>query len=625
MNLFFKTLFVCILFGVYSSFQLNAQKTLSQKERVQWFEEARLGAMIHWSLCTPAAGRFYGEGVRNSGYSEWLMAHNKVQTVDWIEMAKRMPITDAAIDDWVKTIKDGGFKYLTFVTKHHDGVAFWNSEVDDFTFGKLSGTNFDVLKCVKEKCEKYGIVLCAYYSQWLDWVDTNGTFNDWEYASGREKGFDRVAAGRGDIEAPLRQLPTREQYDIYWRKKAMPQVAELITKYGVKLFWFDCWRADPVGTTPMTQKQLDDMLAMIRELDPTVLVNTRLGIHTVGDNGVDFQTMGDNYFPTKPIPHTWETAATINHSWGYNRDDQNWRSTTYFVREIVKAIYKGGNVMLNIGPRADGSIPKEIRTRMLEIGEVIKKNKVGFYGTLPTPFEEDSQDWGLITQRKENGMTKLYLHVMEWPSDGVIRVNGLKNKVLNAYIPSIDKTVRFNQKGLLLHVLAPSKEPCDFDSVIEIDIEGDTDVENGFCGEINFGGISIPARKASLTEGLECKSDNTQSPYGIAPISVSKWTGESLATWKVYIPEASERDLLISYACDSAWVGQEYEVEIVGLTVFKGKTLTGPVDLLKKHNEYYTHLLGKVKFPTSGIYEVKVRPKKVTSIELFKLNWLFIK
>ena len=109
--------------------------------------------------------------------------------------------------------------------------------------------------------------------------------------------------------------------------------------------------------------------------------------------------------------------------------------------------------MLNIGPRADGSIPPEIKTRIREIGEMIHKNKVGFHGTYPSSFAEDSQDWGLITQRTEGNKTKIYLHVFEWPSDGIIRVNGLKNKVLKACIPSLgDQKITFIQKGLLLHV-----------------------------------------------------------------------------------------------------------------------------------------------------------------------------
>ena len=110
----------------------------TQKERVAWFEEARLGVMIHWSLCTPASGRFYGERVRNTEYAEWLRYRNKVQKADWDRMAKRMPISEKEIEDWVIAAKEGGFKYLTFVTKHHDGVAFWNSKVSDYTYGKLS-------------------------------------------------------------------------------------------------------------------------------------------------------------------------------------------------------------------------------------------------------------------------------------------------------------------------------------------------------------------------------------------------------------------------------------------------------------------------------------------------------
>jgi len=620
-----KTLIGFILFFLlFTGYPVknSAQEKITQKERVKWFEDARLGTMIHWSLCTPAAGRFNGEILRNSYYAEWLRLHNKVQKIDWDKMAKRMPITEKEIEDWVITTKKGGFKYLTFVTKHHDGVAFWNSKVSDYTFGNLSGTNFDVLKCLKEKCDKHGIIMCAYYSHWLDWGSENGTNNDWDYADENNPNFDRVAAGKGKINAPFRELPSREQFDIYWRNKAMPQVAELIKDYGVKLIWFDCWREDPTGTTPMTQKQLDDMLQMIRNMDPNVIVNTRLGIHEVSDKGVDFQTMGDNEFPANSINHTWETAATFNLSWGYNRDDQNWRSTTYFIREIVKAIYKGGNVMLNIGPRADGSIPQEIKSRMLEIGEIINANKDGFYGTGPTPFAENSQDWGLITQKKKDGKTYLYLHVFEWPSDGIIRVNGLKNKVEKARILYSNDDIPFQQKGLLLHLSGPINEPHPYDSVIELVIEGDTDVDNSFCGEINFGGIYCGIQTAKLAEGLEIihgKKMHHDSPIP-SPSSIGNWkNNETKAEWRIYIPEACERNLRICYACDSTSAGQNYKINISDAGEIKGKTLAGP----KGFEEFYTHHLGTVKFPKAGIYTISVTPEKVSDKELFYLNWLF--
>ena len=365
------------------------------------------------------------------------------------------------------------------------------------------------------------------------------------------------------------------------------------------------------------------MLAMIRQLDPTVLVNTRLGIHEVGDDGVDFQTMGDNQFPDQPLGHTWETAATFNHTWGYNRDDQNWRSTTYFVREIVKGIYKGGNVMLNIGPRADGSIPPEIKTRIREIGEMIHKNKVGFHGTYPSPFAEDSQDWGLITQRTEGNKTKIYLHVFEWPSDGIIRVNGLKNKVLKARIPSLgDQKITFIQKGLLLHVQGPVREPVGYDSVVELEVEGEVQAENGFCGEINFGGIQMGQAKAVLTGGVERATGTDVTGVGyISPTSIRKRNSmDSRASWKVYIPEESERELTICYSCDSLSAGQPYWVEVEGAGMIEAKTLAGP----KGFEEFYTRHLGKVKFPHAGIYTIHVRPAVTPRKELFGLNWLFL-
>lgn len=628
-----------LLFQIIGGGEMLAQKQqetgrLMEAERVKWFEDARLGMMIHWSLCSPAAGRFHGERLRNSYYAEWIRSHNRVQKADWDEMVKRMPITEKEVEDWVLAAKEGGFKYLTFVTKHHDGVAFWNSKVSDYTYGKLSGTNFDVLKCLKKYCDKYNIILCAYYSHWLDWGDPNGRNNTFDYADEQKPGFDRIAAGRGEVKASYRSRSVNEDYEKYWYGKAMPQVAELIKDYGVKLFWFDCWRTDPVGQGEMTEKQMRDMLQMIRELDPEVLVNTRLGIHDVGENGVDFETMGDNQFPEKPLGHMWETAATFNLTWGYNRDDQNWRSTTYFVREIVKGIYKGGNVMLNVGPRADGSIPAEIKTRIQEIGQVIKRNKVGYYHTYPSPFREASQDWGLITQARDGANTKLYLHVFEWPSDGIIRVNGLKNKVLKAVIPALGKQYQIVQKGLMLHINAPLREPVDYDTVIELTVQGkQVEVEHDLCGEINFGGIHMDIQNARLMNVGRLRSDEVDSlahrngenkNKGMyVPVSIHGWKHEEAkALWRVYIPEAGEHELLINYACDEACAGQRYVVEVENGDSIQALTVANPGG----YKDFYTRHLGKIKFSAPGIYTLVVRPvDKVVSNELFGLNWLFLK
>lgn len=611
----------------------SADSLITYNERIRWFEEARLGMMIHWSLCSPAAGRFHGECLRNSYYAEWMRHHNRVQKADWDEMAKRMPLTEKDVENWVLTAKDGGFKYLTFVTKHHDGVAFWNSKVSDYTYGKLSGTDFDVLKCLKKYCDKYGIILCAYYSHWLDWGDSNGRNNTFDYADEQNEGFDRVAAGRGEVVSSYRHRATNDEYEKYWYGKAMPQVAELIKDYGVKLFWFDCWRTDPVGQGEMTEKQMRDMLQMIRELDPTVLVNSRLGIHDIGENGVDFETMGDNQFPQETMGHMWETAATFNLSWGYNRDDQNWRPTTYFVREIVKGIYKGGNIMLNVGPRANGSIPAEIRTRIHEIGEVIRKNKVGYFHTYPSPFEENSQDWGLITQAQDGVNTKLYLHVFEWPSDGIIRVNGLKNKVLKAVIPALDKQCPIVQKGLLLHIKAPLREPVDYDTVIELTVEGKTEVESNLCGEINFGGIHMNIQNAKRTkvgkmfidkaDSLTYRNGENENKGMYIPVSISGWKQDGAkVSWKVYIPEAGKRELLINYACDEAYAGQEYIVEVEDGRSIRAYTVPNPGG----QDDFYTRHLGWLNFDSPGIYVLTVRPVgEVKAKDLFNLNWLFLK
>lgn len=586
---------------------------MSFSSRTAWFEAARFGLFIHWNACAALEGRFDGEPVRQTHYGEWLRARNRVPRADWDAALRQMHVTPEVVEGWAEAAKEAGMKYLIFVAKHHDGLAFWPSAISDYTLNNLAGVGFDVIGKLKEACEARGIVLCFYYSHWHDWEHPYGWGNFWDYNSddpGQFEGHDDFFFYSGEGH---RDNPTPEQFDHYWRTKSMPQVKELIERYRPGMMWFDCWQ--PLSATNMTPKQVGDMLAMIREADPTVIVNSRLGIEEVGPDGIDYETLGDNEFPRHRIGHPWESAVTFADSWGYSRDDLNWRPTAYFVRNLVRNVSLGGNLAINFGPQADGRPPEEALDRMRAIGQCLRANGEGFYGCGYTPFDEQVQDWGLTTVDEANG--RLYLHVFDWPVDGVVRVNGLKAPVLSAALASTGESLSFRQSGQSVHVAGPRSMPIPYDTVVRLELGGGLEVDNATLGEINGGGVPMPVSRASLVGA------RAETPYEGStklPVQAGGWGAPGAsASWEIYVPEAGKRPLTVGYACAAEVAGQRFVVSAAGQELAAETKATH-----RNWSDFRPFPLGHFHFPEPGRYRITIEPAAEVRTELFKLLWLFL-
>ena len=421
-----------------------------QPARTAWFEEARFGLFIHWSACSALEGRYCGEPVRQGWYGEWLRARNRVPRADWDKGIRQMQITPARVDAWAEAAKQAGMKYVIFVAKHHDGLAFWPSKVSDYTYNRLSGVSFDVIGRLKKACDARGLKLCFYYSQWQDWEDPDGWGNFWEFNSKDPKQFE----GRDNLQfwdgSLFRDNLTSEGFDRYWRRKSMPQVEELIRNYHPAIMWFDCYI--PRKATVMTDTQLGDMLAHDPQARPAVprqfTPAHRLAL--AATTAPTTRRWATTNSPTSGSAIRGKVQSPFHWSWGYNRDDQNWRPTTYFVRNLVRNTSLGGNLVINIGPLADGTVPEEALVRMKEIGRCLAANREGITGCGFTPFEERTQDWGLTTTRRApDGSHQLFLHVFDWPIDSIVRVNGLKTKVRAARLSANRPFARLQATGHL--------------------------------------------------------------------------------------------------------------------------------------------------------------------------------
>jgi len=198
-------------------------------------------------------------------------------------------------------------------------------------------------------------------------------------------------------------------------------VRELLTGYGpIAIMWFD-------GIGKKTAEQNEAIIEMIRELQPECLINSRIGDWKTYKWG-DYRSMDDNEVSNRNLGYGWENPGTLNRSYGYNKYDDDWKSPTEVIRMLVDIAGNGGNYLLNIGPKADGSVPAESVKILQAVGKWMDKNGESIYGTQPAPLDPPS--WGRLTAKPG----RPYLHVFDLPRNKQLTVVGLKHKVARAYL-----------------------------------------------------------------------------------------------------------------------------------------------------------------------------------------------
>jgi alpha-L-fucosidase len=324
----------------------------AREARLAWFRDAKYGLFIHWGLYAIPAGEWKGKTI--PGIGEWIMNRARIPVKEYEQLAKQFDPVKFDADAWVKLAKDAGMKYIVITSKHHDGFALFDSKVS--TYDVVDATPFkrDVLAELAKACAKQGMPLGFYYSQSQDWHEPNGAGNSWDFGPDSLK-----------------------QYDEYLRGKAEPQVRELLTRYGpVALIWFDTPRN-------MAGERAARFTRMVRTLQPKTLIDGRLG------EAGDYVSTGDNVIPAEARTEAWEVPATLNHTWGYRKDDHDWKSVGDVVFKLVDIVSKGGNYLLNVGPMANGEMPQPAVDVLRHAGEWLRVNGEAIYGAGPTPFGDE--------------------------------------------------------------------------------------------------------------------------------------------------------------------------------------------------------------------------------------------
>ncbi|HPC60059.1 MAG TPA: alpha-L-fucosidase [Verrucomicrobiota bacterium] len=445
-TLLVASLVAATLPGVSSS-ALAAESQKEKDQRMKWFREARFGMFIHWGVYAVPAGEWEGK----TNYGEWFMEETKMPVSQYEQFARQFNPVRFNAREWVRMAKEAGMKYIVITSKHHDGFAIYPSQLTDWCI-KSTPFQHDPLKELAEACREAGIRLCFYYSI-MDWHHP-----DW----GTRRAWHDKASGKPDMD----------RYVAFMKG----QLKELITHYGpLGILWFDGeWES------PWTPERGRDLYDYVRSLQPDIIINNRVGKGRAGMAGMDKGegAVGDYGTPEQEIPATgfgpgvdWESCMTMNNHWGYNKHDQNWKSATTLIRNLVDCASKGGNYLLNIGPTAEGLFPDASVERLAEIGKWMKGNSESIYGTQASPFE--SLAWGRCTQKPmSGGMTRLYLHVFEWPSGGKLVLPGLANKPVKAFLLDGKKPLEISSADNQVTIALPATASNPHATVVALDIRG---------------------------------------------------------------------------------------------------------------------------------------------------------
>jgi alpha-L-fucosidase len=382
----------------------------AKEKRLEWFREAKYGLFIHWGLYALPAGEWNGK--RSPGLGEWVMLRSRVPVKEYEQLAARFNPVKFNADEWVKLAKDAGMKYIVITSKHHDGFALFKSNASKYNIVDATPFRRDVLKELADACARGGIRLGFYYSQSQDWHEPNGAGNEWDFPADDKK-----------------------DYDQYLRGKAEPQVKELLTGYGkVALIWFDTPRM-------MTGDRPHRFTKIVRDMQPDTLIDGRLGAEG------DYTSTGDNVVPPNVSGEAWEVPATINHTWGFRRDDTDWKAPGQITFKLVDIVSKGGNYLLNVGPTAEGVIPQASQDILRTVGKWLQVNGEAVYGAGATPFGEelgepsakgfkDVRGDTLVYQQIQWRVTtrpgKLYITFFDEPR-APFAVPAMKNRITKAY------------------------------------------------------------------------------------------------------------------------------------------------------------------------------------------------
>lgn len=361
-----------------------AETPEAKAKRMQWFEEAKLGIFIHWGI-------YAVNGIDES----WSFYNGYISHEDYMKQLSGFTAAKYNPGAWADLIKESGAKYAVLTTKHHDGVALWGSKLSDLNVVKQTPAARDLIAPFRKALRKKKLKVGLYFSQ-LDW-----SHPDYPH-------FTRAQKRYGDD-------PVRWERFLRFQRG---QLDEVMSRYKPDLIWFDGdW--DYPAEKWKAAEQRDTIFKKL----PNVILNSRLNGHG------DYATPEQGLPLTRPKDRWWELCMTMNDSWGYQPNDRNYKTPNQVIRLFIDCLSMGGNLLLDIGPKPDGTIPKEQVNILKELGRWIRKHKEAVYGTaagLPPGYF-----YGPTALSRDR--TILYLYLPHRPN-GPIVLKGIENRVNRVWV-----------------------------------------------------------------------------------------------------------------------------------------------------------------------------------------------
>ncbi|NLI36028.1 MAG: alpha-L-fucosidase [Bacteroidales bacterium] len=388
-RLFFFVSFICMLPTIENCIAqtITTAETNDEKmKRMEWFDRAKLGIFIHWGI-------YAVDGVSES----WSFHNNYLPYDRYMDQSKRFTASKYDPKKWVNLIRESGAQYTVITTKHHDGMALWNTKTSDLNVVKQTPARRDLIAPFVNEVRRQGLKLGLYYSL-LDWSNDN-------YPNKTNT----------ETRYRIKDDPARWEKFV---KFNFAQLSELNKNFKPDLYWFDGdWEQ---SAESWHSKEIADLL---RSTNPNVIINSRIqgyGDYATPEQGIPIVRPKDRY---------WELCMTMNDSWGFQHTDTNFKSPFILLRTFVDCLSMNGNMLMDIGPREDGTIPDEEVAILKEFGRWTSKHKEAIYDTRAGIPNEHFQ--GYTTLNKEGNILYLYL---PYRPNGPVEVKGLMNKVNRIWV-----------------------------------------------------------------------------------------------------------------------------------------------------------------------------------------------
>jgi alpha-L-fucosidase len=557
-------------------------------QRVKWWREAKFGMFIHWGIYSLPGGEWKGKQV--SGYAEHLMRKEKIPRAEYLALAHRFDPVKFNADEWVKNAKAAGMNYLIITAKHHDGFAMYDSKVSDYNVVQQTAWKHDPMADLSAACKKYGVRFGFYYSHAFDWEHPDAPGNDWDY---KNPGGDlNLYGGRNWYDLHPELLPKAVKYV---NEKAIPQIRELLTKYHPDIFWFDTPQKLPLSENVR-------ILKAIRETDPNVVVNGRLARSAALMMG-DYRNTSDRPAEFSPVEGDWEAIPTTNESYGYSRFDSSHKPVQFFVQLLAKAASRGGNLLMNIGPKGDGTFDSRDVAILKGIGAWIDRNRESIYNTTASPLS--LQSFGVTTFKDD----KIYLHVFNWPSNGELTVGGIKSNIGKAYFltdPARKSLPIDFINSADINIKVGALMPDTLNTVIVLEAK-----EKIVIDSMRLVASNMPTRLLAFDAELKGKGfsfgDGKASNY-----FVEGWKSRAQSvTWNVRTTEPASFKVVLKYVASDESEGN-YQLNI------DDKSFEGSVSPSAKGNTIITKELGTAKLEVDS-HIISLTATGITKGELMKL------